>query len=78
MPSLLDELLPIPVQSGTQTDTLAPALRRSGAVAVIVVFIITTIYFLISEITPEQRILAKELGAFWSGREELVVGQGSG
>lgn len=73
-PSLLDEIFPIPQPSPHgQSDSLAQALRRSGAVAVIVMFLVAATFFLTSE-TPNQRRLAKELTAFWTGRQEFVIG----
>lgn len=47
-PSLIDELLPLPVPSAHgPTDSLAAALRRSAALAVIVIFLLATVFLLV-------------------------------
>jgi len=70
--SLLDELFPLPSHSplGPQ-DSLARAVRRALAVAILVFFLIVTVYLLLSP-APETKGHARQLtGVFFTRDVEI-------
>lgn len=61
-----DELFPLPEHSEHgSTDSLAVAVRRAGAVAIIVFFLMATIFLVVTETVPEVRGHARPLHVFF-------------
>lgn len=73
--SLADELVPIPKATERgELDSLANALRRSAALAVILVFLLAIVFFILTEPDhgPEAEA-AHRLRSFLSSGEDVII-----
>ncbi|BEI85107.1 hypothetical protein CcaverHIS002_0505080 [Cutaneotrichosporon cavernicola] len=75
-PNLADELVPVPHPSERGgLDALATALRRSASVAVIIVFLLGTVFYIITE--PEHGTRAQAAHMLrrwlWAGDEVIIA-----
>lgn len=74
-PSLADELVPVPHPSERGgLDALAVALRRSASVAIILVFLLAIVFFVLTEPEHGARAEAAHMLRRWLwGGDEVVI-----
>ncbi|GMK55548.1 hypothetical protein CspeluHIS016_0206040 [Cutaneotrichosporon spelunceum] len=73
-PNLADELVPVPhptEQGGLQA--LTAALRRSASVAVILVFLLATVFYILTEPEHSPRAEAAHMLRRWLSRGDEVI-----